>query len=338
MSIKKNKIAIYLDLNIYRHLIEKRKNWHFIQDKINFLHKRGFIFPYSPAHMEEIALICQKTDIDNHVEKITQHLNIIKQISKNHEYLPGIPTASEIDNVIMWYASENCSISKELIQELEVRKQEWRSGLLTESDRETRLTREVPEVCFYRVCRDANMSEFALKNDAKLISRRTKSKAKVILEELSIPYDETLYAFDEIRTKYGINSEMINNVPIQTFFQQPSVLKLAQDLYSLDLNAINKGVDFIKIHSYKEEIIEKLFNILEICGYKKDKQCDVIKIRSRMHDITHAIYGSSAKYFVTDDEKFSQRLRLIYHFLDLPIIIQDSNSFISCDFSKKTSA
>lgn len=105
MSIKKNKIAIYLDLNIYRHLIEKRKNWHFIQDKINFLHKRGFIFPYSPAHMEEIALICQKTDIDNHVEKITQHLNIIKQISKNHEYLPGIPTASEIDNVIMWHAS-----------------------------------------------------------------------------------------------------------------------------------------------------------------------------------------------------------------------------------------
>lgn len=102
----------------------------------------------------------------------------------------------------------------------------------------------------------------------------------------------------------------------------------------LDINAIHKGIDFMKVHSYKEKIMEWLFNILEICGYKKDKQCDVIKIRSRMHDITHAIYGSSAKYFVTDDEKFSQRLRLIYHFLDLPITIHDSRSFCSSNFQK----
>lgn len=335
MSIKKNKIAVYLDLNIYRHLIEKRKNWNLIQDKLNFLHKQGFIFPYSPAHMEEVALIYQKTDIDNHKEKIIKHLSIIERISKNYEYLPGIPTASEIDNVIMWHASENCSMSKELIQELEACKQEWRCGLLTEADRATRLTREAPERCFYRVCRDVDMSEFALKNDAKLVSRRTKSKAKSIFEELSIPYDESLSTLDEIRTKYGINPEGINDVPIHTFFQQPSIIKLAKDFYSLDINAIHKGIDFMKVHSYKEKIMEWLFNILEICGYKKDKQCDVIKIRSRMHDITHAIYGSSAKYFVTDDEKFSQRLRLIYHFLDLPIIIHDSKSFCSSNFQKK---
>ena len=68
------------------------------------------------------------------------------------------------------------------------------------------------------------MSEFALKNDAKLVSRRTKSKAKSIFEELSIPYDESLSTLDEIRTKYGINPEGINDVPIHTFFSNPQLL------------------------------------------------------------------------------------------------------------------
>jgi hypothetical protein len=80
-------MEIYLDMNIIVSYI-KQENENIIKT-INFLSKNTkYKLPYSPAHIEEIAVIKRKVTTQKSEIYINRNLRIISKIAKNYEYLP----------------------------------------------------------------------------------------------------------------------------------------------------------------------------------------------------------------------------------------------------------
>ena len=84
-------------------------------------------------------------------------------------------------------------------------------------------------------------------------------------------------------------------------------------------------------HKKLEFIISILLDVLEQVGYKTEGRK---KSRSRMHDVTHSIYASQAKYFIIGDEKYRKKVQVIYHFVGIPTKIMSTEEFLDFDFSK----
>lgn len=78
--------------------------------------------------------------------------------------------------------------------------------------------------------------------------------------------------------------------------------------------------DFGKIQSN----ISFLFDILEVVGYYPERKTG---FRSRMHDVTHAIYASQADYFIIEDKKFKKKCESVFHFLRIPTRILSYSEF-----------
>lgn len=62
--------------------------------------------------------------------------------------------------------------------------------------------------------------------------------------------------------------------------------------------------------------IYAIMNALMAIGYKLDKRKD---IKSGAYDIEHLIYASKCNYFITKDEKFYERAKIVYEILNLNV-------------------
>lgn len=77
-----------------------------------------------------------------------------------------------------------------------------------------------------------------------------------------------------------------------------------------------------------EMIIEFLNNILNECGYFRDK--NVSKTQSGIHDVSHLIYSTYCNYLITLDANFKARAEAIYYYLGI-----DTKALSIEDFIKK---
>lgn len=64
-----------------------------------------------------------------------------------------------------------------------------------------------------------------------------------------------------------------------------------------------------------ECLMEIIFNYLEVLRYHPDKPQ---KHRSRLHDVTHAIYAAYCSVFVSEDTKLKNKAKAAYSFLGIP--------------------
>jgi hypothetical protein len=64
-----------------------------------------------------------------------------------------------------------------------------------------------------------------------------------------------------------------------------------------------------------EHVFEVIFNYFEEIRYKPDA---AKKSRSRMHDVSHAIYAAHSDYFVTNDGNFASKALVAYTYLGVP--------------------
>lgn len=80
-------------------------------------------------------------------------------------------------------------------------------------------------------------------------------------------------------------------------------------------------------HEVMEHVFEVLFNHLEEIRYKPDH---VRKSRSRMHDVSHAIYAAHTDFFVTNDGGLASKIRVAYSYLSVPTQVIDYEDFIRC--------
>lgn len=103
-----------------------------------------------------------------------------------------------------------------------------------------------------------------------------------------------------------------------------------------NIDRLIKGTDLLKNHRNTEDIVTVVLNFLEKIGYNQEENNKVEKLRSRMHDVTHAIYGAQSDYFVTSDARFRKKLRAAYHFLEIPCVVMSPDEFVKTSFTRRT--
>lgn len=81
-----------------------------------------------------------------------------------------------------------------------------------------------------------------------------------------------------------------------------------------EFKALNE--DLTKSYTELNTHIYAIMNALMAIGYKLDKKKD---IKSGVYDIEHLIYGSKCNYFITKDERFYERAKIIYKILNINV-------------------
>lgn len=87
---------IYLDHNVYCAYIKKEDAFPLLPEKIDSIDKKRYLFPYSPAHIEEIAEITNSNNTSkDKTEFIAKLLHGISSLSNGKEIFPNLdgPTA-----------------------------------------------------------------------------------------------------------------------------------------------------------------------------------------------------------------------------------------------------
>ncbi|ELY2855233.1 hypothetical protein SMC92_002269 [Cronobacter dublinensis] len=84
-------IYIYLDHNVYCAYIKKENAFPLFSEKIDSIDKNKYIFPYSPAHIEEIAEITTANkSLEEKIEFIAKLLHGISFLSGGKEIFPNL--------------------------------------------------------------------------------------------------------------------------------------------------------------------------------------------------------------------------------------------------------
>lgn len=194
-------VEIYLDFNIYLSILKKEINnvinYEYVLAKIATIKRNSLDikFPYSPAHMEEVALNLQKNSDAKKI--IHQRLNIISRYSDNYLFLPGTPTLSQLDSDL-----ENIPNIPELLEtrkKINNMRQQYILGLHDKNPK-TRRVIEPPMDCFQRVVGDLDATDWAHKNDIFHMGRRNKESIKTNFSKIDIN-PENIEAFEDLQKK-----------------------------------------------------------------------------------------------------------------------------------------
>lgn len=340
------KKTIYFDMNIIADIKSQRDNYLELEDKIQQLKKDNFIFPYSPAHMEETQVIFEnvKTDFQLNSENIKERIKddyvdnqveLLSQISDNNELFPAFAgeihiknehpseclsriqtnyfstKIAEIDD-LFFIALRNKDSLKKIFSDPLIYDQIIK--LIIETDKALEKNISSQEAEYYKMCRTIisnNLAEYKHYRDI-------------------VVNNKDIDTWDIIQKKYQIDIDKINNQKFEykMLFQEKSIIEYIRRKKP---SLLNLKYEEIKLQ-YKliEYCIQTFFNIVEEIGYQTER---VKKYRSRMHDITHAIYGTKANFFVTRDNKFRNRLKAIYYKLEVPTVILDKKEFLEYNFS-----
>src|SRR4051812_14781608 len=79
----------YLDHNVLVALLKKELPG--LREHIDARKSTGSVFPYSPAHIEEVALIFREQEASAEADRlVAEHLQIIEEVSDRWELLPDI--------------------------------------------------------------------------------------------------------------------------------------------------------------------------------------------------------------------------------------------------------
>lgn len=296
---------IYLEYNMILALLKKEDV--FFSEKVDSLIRRDkkYVFPYSPAHIEEVATIYQDCKDKNKAkEYVKEHLNFISVISDNLEFLP------------------NDFFSKK-----------------------PRIIKEHPCGCMQRVINMYNLTLFAQKNEEFLMSCRTRKEYEAFIKqnpEFSNFVDGKI-TNDEFQEMAKINKtslceiaplDIFNSSKLQMIVNKKLKLSNRYGGYKslkgiLSINDIPRYATIKDDHPAKEEIINFLIKSLHSAGYHSEHKN---KSRSFMHDISHAIYASKADFLVNDDNASRQKVKAVYAFLNIPCIVLSKQEFIEQNF------
>jgi len=306
---------IYLDTNIIKRYID-----FYICNKEEIVDLVGIInlmsndnsvkLIYSPAHIEEIAVIQRKAKKSKLY--INRNLKIISKITNNCEFKPS---------------SDNIKVSK-----------------------------EHPIHCYQRVIKDYEKTTLVAENNEKEKIKKWKSiDIEITLDSIEA---EKLFFEDKVRIRYldflknkiDESQEFINKLNTSFIPVQKSI---NDKIFPMDYNTIKQKIEYhtmINIELEKilntkiipsyaklknnfqllEAIFEITFDFLDAIGYYNDARAiKKEKYRSRMHDISHSIYGTSSHYFITNDKKFTKKLIAIYSLFEVSTKVLNEKEFIS---------
>ena len=233
--------VVYLDMNIIADMRQGRPDS--IRGLCEKLYSDGYIFPYSPAHMEEIANVAREIDSESEADRlVNENVDFVARLSQYVEILRPI----ELSNP-------------------------------------TRFVRECPSSCIQRV-----------------------------LDAYGLTYVSEAAA-NAVRSPWGDGT---GTPPPKEVFELSEVQTLLQSRlasYNIKICDLPKGEELCMNHELLEKVISSMFYCLSEVGYSREPKK---KTRSAIHDVTHAIYGVMSDVFVSNDKKFTEKLRVVYSFLE----------------------
>ena len=246
---------IYFDYNVFVRYMNDQD----LQKKIDILKEDGFIFPYSPAHIEEIANINSGSP-EQDSKYVAEHISALDKLSGRYELFPN-----QQDRVL--------------------------------------LVKEDPWSCLGRV------NNWLLSLLAELNMRNT-------------------YNIDDLikyRKHKGYVSKEINNIKAENFFEQDFVKRLILESdvenklsHLYDKNFKENIWEYYNSNFQRlEEVTELLFRVFDLVGFYPENKKDNV-YRSKTHDVSHTIYASQTKYFITLEKKqLFNKAKAIYSFLNV---------------------
>lgn len=234
---------------------------------------------YSPAHIEEIYKALVERG-DSYQETANTLLNTISNYTNNTEFLPS-SSGITIKN-------ENPYICYKRV-----------SGIDTTE----------------RVYSDSEERFLTDENNYQKIQENNKNNKYIS----NIPYDQ-IWQQDVISNTLNIINKNIkiiidqHNQSMDTFmaslmgcdYRLPESFKFREGSYT-----------FLQYTEFElTYTIEILFRILNHNGYYRDRKLKTSI--SGTHDVSHAIYATKAKWFITTDERFANRCKAVYFYLGVP--------------------
>lgn len=173
---------------------------------------------------------------------------------------------------------------------------------------------EHPEICYARVSENYKNNDLAEKTQEELLNK---------IEE---------------KNTYGNDPNKMNNIDYKVVLSEPIYdLQIKEEIFMLllslrkynkneirELIGVNQNIQEFTFPSIKkdytviETIMEVVFNKLEEIRYHPEK---TKKFRSRLHDVTHAIYAAYCDYFITEDSKLFYKTKAAYAYLKQKTIV-----------------
>ena len=131
------------------------------------------------------------------------------------------------------------------------------------------------------------------------------------------------------RSNHNIQTKIVSNVPYNEILSSLNVKQYIDARFDKEffMDPL-KNKQYLNNHRDTESLVNLLFNTLERIGYKPEKS-GTNKSRSRMHDVSHAIYATKADYFIVDDKKFREKCKAVYHALGVPTKVYSYNDWIA---------
>lgn len=188
--------------------------------------------------------------------------------------------------------------------------------------------KENPEVCLKRVIDGYDQTLLAEDFERLLQSFRDEKSFKDYFLG-NIQPDETGLMYRQIRERYGINPDKIRSLPPESLFDKKNecILKAFKDMTASswgDFENFPKYEDLKHSHNKLFTTVDFVFRFFEKIGYYSER---ANKYRSRMHDVSHAIYSTTADIIVTGDTNFRYKIRAAFSFLGVPTRIFDQEEF-----------
>ncbi|MCE9561858.1 MAG: hypothetical protein K8U57_07375 [Planctomycetes bacterium] len=282
-------MRVYLDQNIFMALLKGEKPG--LREHIDAQKANGTVaFPYSPAHIEEVAVIFREMeDPELARARVVENLSLIGDVSGRWELLPGLGNVGP-----------------------------------------SRYVQETPEVCLGRVMEDYDLTLSAEENERFQMSFKSAAAFDQVQEEFGTPLraGPGVPLHETKRQRHGIEVQRISNLSETAIFADTQVregLEAKLWNYGWDLTTMPTGAALSESHKIREVVVNLVLAYLEEIGYRADA---FEKYRSRMHDVTHAIYAAETDVFVTGDKRYRQRVKAAYSFLGISTKVLSIDEFM----------
>jgi hypothetical protein len=319
---------IYLDSNIYISIAKREKNHEYTLAKINNLYKTGIIFPHAPPHAEEISARI----INNREPDIAKKFfNLVIKFNRGFGYRPGFSNKKETEEIIWLFQNnedyKNAPEAQKILNIFKGNLKKINLGLLNEGHFKTLLEKDDFNECLTRVDRHLDLTEYAKKNEIYHLGRRNKKKLTSNFEKIGKSSDN-ITTFEELHKRYKIGPNRLSKIPPEKIFDDANFAKFLKD-QDINIDKIPTGDELSKSHHQKEIIITLILNVMEKAGYNQEEKNHEATLTGRMHDISHAIYASRAKYFVTNDIRFSKKVIATYMKLKISTRVITTEEFLT---------
>lgn len=166
---------------------------------------------------------------------------------------------------------------------------------------------EYPIDCYKRVIKYYENNNWAEKIEKELIYEANENKSSTPREMNNLPQNKVL---DNVDYKKLISFHLIQN----------GLLDSDGFLKSLTWTFVDIKERFNVVEMY----INIAANILEYIGYYRESNKN---FRSRMHDVSHIIYGAYSDLFISEDKKIRKKAQAIYSMLKIPTRVLSLSEF-----------